>query len=65
MTVYYHFTEYEEVASNFLIHELGYDAYFYGLAQEYTMREMVSDDHRPQRLYRLEPIGGSSSHQHH
>jgi hypothetical protein len=63
--VYYHFTEYEEVASNFLIYELGYDAYFEGLAREYRMRELVSDDNRPQRLYRLETRSVSPTHQHH
>jgi hypothetical protein len=64
-TVYYHYTEYEDVASNFLIYEKGYDAYFEGLLDDYRMREVASDDVRAQGLYRLEPRALDATSEHH
>jgi hypothetical protein len=65
MTVYYHYTEYEEVGSDFLIYEEGYDAYFEGVVDEFRMREVASADHRAQRLYRLEHLAPAPLEHHH
>jgi hypothetical protein len=65
MTVYYHYTEYEEVGSKFLVYEEGYDAYFEGLVDEYRLREVASADHRAQRLYRLEHLVPALQEHHH
>ncbi len=54
-TVYYHYTEYEDVRSRFRRFELGFDAYFLGLRREFSLRELVRAAERPQRLYVLEP----------
>jgi hypothetical protein len=62
--VYYHYTEYEEIGSKFLVYEQGFDAYFEGLLARYRMREISSDDVRVQRLYRLEPITFDDAQQH-
>ena len=52
-TVYYHYTEFEDVASSFRIYELGFDAYFTGIQQEFTTEELVRavSPWRVQRLY--------------
>ncbi|OGO50818.1 MAG: hypothetical protein A2148_03880 [Chloroflexi bacterium RBG_16_68_14] len=59
-TVYYHYTEYEDVGSRFRKYELGFDAYFQALQHEFTLRELVRADERPQRLYLVEPVLASN-----
>jgi len=56
-TVYFHYTEYEDVGSRFRKYELGFDAYFAAIEQEYTVRELMRADagKRVQRLYLVEP----------
>jgi hypothetical protein len=56
-TVYVHYTEYEDVGSRFRKYELGFDAYFAALEQEYTLRELMraGADTLVQRLYVIEP----------
>ncbi len=54
-TVYYHYTEYEDVRSRFRIYELGFDAYFSAIQNMYEVTEIVSVKDRAQRLYELQP----------
>ena len=52
-TVYYHYTEFEDVSSNLRQYELGFDAYFEGIEREFSTRELVRAESpwRIQRLY--------------
>lgn len=55
-TVYYHYTEYEDVQSRFRKYELSFDAYFDAVRREFGVREVVRA-HVPkltQRLYLIE-----------
>ncbi len=54
-TVYYHYTEYEDVRSRFRKYEMGFDAYFRAIQHAFTVRELIRADDRPQRLYVIEP----------
>ena len=59
-TVYYHYTEFEDVSSNFRRYELGFDAYFERIEQEFSARELVRAE-SPWRVQRLYIIGASES----
>lgn len=56
-TVYYHYTEFEDVQSRFRKYELGFDAYFAALQREFSVRELVRSPSadRVQRIYAIEP----------
>ena len=54
-TVYFHYTEFEDVGARFRKYELGFDAYFTALEREYRVREIMRAGERVQRLYVLEP----------
>ena len=54
-TVYYHYTGYEEKGSRLHKHQLGFDAYFQAVQQEFSLRELTQAELGPQRLYVIEP----------
>jgi hypothetical protein len=56
-TVYYHYTEFEDVQSRFRKYELGFDAYFAALEREFAVEEIYQypSERRTQRLYAIEP----------
>ena len=56
-TVYYHYTEFEDVQSRFRKYELGFDAYFAALQGEFSVQELVRSPstERVQRIYAIEP----------
>ena len=58
MTLYYHYTEYEDVRSRFRKYELGFDAYFAALEREFAVRELMRSPstERVQRIYVIEPL---------
>lgn len=53
-TVYYHYTEYEDVGATFRLYELGFDAFFAALQRDFSLTELASASERPQRLYLVE-----------
>lgn len=54
-TVYYHYTEYEDVGATFRLYELGFDAYFGALALDFRLTQLAYASERPQHLYRIDP----------
>ena len=59
LTVYYHYTTFEDSGWPYHTNERDFDAYFVALQQTYTMRELVRINERPQRLYILEAPAAS------
>ncbi len=55
-TVYYHYTEFEDLEVEFQKYEHGADAYFDALRREFAVREVVHASEREQRLYVIEPL---------
>ena len=57
-TVYYHYTEFEDVQSRFRKYELGFDAYFSSLEREFAVQELYEfpSQRRMQRIYAIEPL---------
>ncbi|MEX2159197.1 MAG: hypothetical protein WEB04_07320 [Dehalococcoidia bacterium] len=54
-TVYYYYTPYEAAQSKLHRYELGFDAYFSGLQEHFSLVELARVDERPHRLYLVEP----------
>ncbi|MEX1253524.1 MAG: hypothetical protein WEE64_04210 [Dehalococcoidia bacterium] len=60
-TVYYHYTEFEDLEEEFQKYEAGYDAYFRALRDEFSLREVVrATERQQQRLYVIEPVADPS-----
>ena len=53
-TVYYFYTPYEEAQSKLHRYELGFDAYFTGLQEHFSLAELARVGERPHRLYLVE-----------
>jgi hypothetical protein len=54
-TVYYYYTPYEGAQSKLHRYELGFDAYFSGLQERFSLTELARIGERPHRLYRIDP----------
>jgi len=60
-TVYYHYTEFEDLEVEFQKYEAGYDAYFRALRDEFSLREVVrATERQQQRLYVIELVADPS-----
>ena len=55
-TVYYYYTQFEVEQPRLRNYELGFDAYFVALRQEFSIRLLAYPTERPERLYIIEPL---------